>query len=219
MHLILCRHGDTFRPGDRVVWVGARSDPPLVETGARQARDIGSALMANNVVLSRIYAGPLLRAKQTADLIESALQPLTTPITIADELREIDYGSWEGRTNEEISAGGGKDALAKWELEAAWPRGFDWAPGEDVILRNLSALVEKATSDNGDDSVVALISSNGLFRLLAKSLARAPASLKMATGAMSLLEARHGQLKVISWNQKPNEFRFQVSLSNAPAPR
>ncbi|HXW21974.1 MAG TPA: histidine phosphatase family protein, partial [Rhodomicrobium sp.] len=208
MHLILCRHGDTFRPGERVVWVGARSDLPLVATGARQARDIGSALKANHVVLSRIYAGPLSRTKTTADLIASELQPLAPPITIADELTEIDYGAWEGKTNEEIRASGGEEALAKWELEAVWPPGFNWAPGEDVVLRNLSALLERATTDNGDDSVVALISSNGLFRLLAKSLALAPASLKMATGAMSLLEARPNGLKVLSWNQKPNEFRL-----------
>jgi len=208
LHLILCRHGNTFRPGERVVWVGARSDLLLVATGARQARDIGFALKANHVVLSRIYAGPLSRTKTTADLIASELQPLAPPITIADELTEIDYGAWEGKTNEEICASGGEEALAKWELEAVWPPGFNWAPGEDVVLRNLSALLERATTDNGDDSVVALISSNGLFRLLAKSLALAPASLKMATGAMSLLEARPNGLKVLSWNQKPNEFRL-----------
>lgn len=208
MHLILCRHGNTFRAGERIVWVGARSDLPLVETGERQARDIGSALNLNTVVLSRIYAGPLLRTKQTAELIASELQPRTTPITIAEELREIDYGAWEGKTNEEISADGAEQALVKWELDAVWPQGFEWAPGEDVILRNLRALVDRAKTDNGDDSIVALISSNGLFRLLAKGLAIAPAGLKMATGAMSLLEAPNGQLKVICWNQKPNEFRI-----------
>jgi broad specificity phosphatase PhoE len=208
MHLILCRHGNTFRPGERIVWVGARSDLPLVETGVRQARDIGSALKLNTVVLSRIYAGPLLRTKQTAELIASELQPRTTPITIAEELREIDYGAWEGKTSDEISAGGGEQELARWELDAVWPQGFEWAPGEDVLLRNLRALVDRAKTDNGDDSVVALISSNGLFRLLAKSLAVAPAGLKMATGAMSLLEARRSRLNVMSWNQKPNTFRI-----------
>jgi len=208
MHLILCRHGNTFRAGERSVWVGARSDLPLVETGVRQAREIGSAIKSNNIVLSQIYAGPLLRTKQTAELISSELLPTTTPIVAADELREIDYGAWEGKTNEEVSAGGGTEALAKWELEGVWPEGFGWAPGEEVILRNLHALVEQATTNNGEDSIVALVSSNGLFRLLAKSLGIAPASSKTATGAMSLLQARESHLKVISWNKKPNEFRF-----------
>jgi len=207
MRLILCRHGNTFRPGDRVVWVGARSDQPLVETGLQQASDIGAALKRNAIILSRIYAGPLLRTTRTAELISCELQP-RTPITIVEELKEIDYGAWEGRTNDDIRGSGGGEALAKWETEGAWPEGFHWAPGEDVVLRNLRALIERATMENGDDSVVALVSSNGLFRLLAKSLSVAPAGLKMATGAMSLLEVRQNHLKVISWNQKPSEFRL-----------
>lgn len=207
MHVILCRHGNTFRTGERIVWVGARTDLPLVETGVQQARNIGSSLRANHLALSRIYAGPLLRTKETAALISSELIPPTPPITVADELREIDYGAWEGKTSEEVSSCGGKEALAKWELEGIWPRGFEWGPGKEAILHNLAALVERATIENGDDSVVAFVSSNGLFRILAESLAIPPASSKMATGSMSLLEARQSHLKVIGWNQKPHEFR------------
>jgi broad specificity phosphatase PhoE len=208
MHVILCRHGNTFRAGEKAVWVGARSDLALVETGVRQAKDIGSAIKLNNIVLSRIYAGPLLRTKQTAELVSSELHPATTPITIAVELKEIDYGAWEGKTNEEVSACGGKEALARWELEGVWPQEFEWAPGEEAILHNVRALIEQAATNNADDSVVALVSSNGLFRILAKSLAIPPSASKMATGAMSLLQARQGRLEVISWNQKPNEFRL-----------
>jgi probable phosphoglycerate mutase len=208
MRLILCRHGNTFRTGERSVWVGARSDLPLVEAGVRQARDIGSAIKLNNTGLSRIYAGPLLRTKQTAELISSECRPPAPPIAIVDELKEIDYGAWEGKTNEEVCARGGKEALARWDSEGVWPQGFGWAPGEEAILHNLRALIERAIGNGGEDSVVALVSSNGLFRILAKSLAIAPANSKMATGAMSLLQARQGRLQVITWNQKPSEFHF-----------
>ena len=37
MRLILSRHGNTFSPGEKAVWVGRRSDLPLVEEGRRQA--------------------------------------------------------------------------------------------------------------------------------------------------------------------------------------
>ena len=35
IELLLVRHGNTFAPGDRVVWVGKGQDLPLVESGGR----------------------------------------------------------------------------------------------------------------------------------------------------------------------------------------
>jgi probable phosphoglycerate mutase len=38
MQLILSRHGNTFSPQDAVVWVGAKQDLPLVDSGVLQAK-------------------------------------------------------------------------------------------------------------------------------------------------------------------------------------
>ena len=44
MLLLLARHGNTFNKGDKIVWVGARTDLPLTAKGREQALALGQAL-------------------------------------------------------------------------------------------------------------------------------------------------------------------------------
>ena len=44
MLLLLARHGNTFEPSDKVVWVGARTDLPLTSMGREQAAALGEGL-------------------------------------------------------------------------------------------------------------------------------------------------------------------------------
>ena len=46
IELLLVRHGNTFAPGDRIVWVGKGEDLPLVESGRAQAEALAAALHA-----------------------------------------------------------------------------------------------------------------------------------------------------------------------------
>lgn len=56
--ILLARHGNTFGPGDTPVWVGAKEDLPLVESGEAQARALGEALAAAGLTPGRIVCGP-----------------------------------------------------------------------------------------------------------------------------------------------------------------
>mgnify|MGYP003111133839 CR=1 FL=1 len=67
--LILARHGNTFGPGDKIAWVGAKEDLPLVDKGEAQARDLGKALVRAGVKPDRIVTGPLRRTRRAADLV------------------------------------------------------------------------------------------------------------------------------------------------------
>ena len=58
--ILLARHGNTFGPGDRIVWVGAQEDLPLVEKGEEQARALGNALRGAG--RNREAANALVRA-------------------------------------------------------------------------------------------------------------------------------------------------------------
>ena len=61
--LLLGRHGNTFAPTDKVVWVGAHNDLPLVESGLKQAHTLADALQENAVIPQAIYCGPLKQAQ------------------------------------------------------------------------------------------------------------------------------------------------------------
>jgi broad specificity phosphatase PhoE len=82
MLLLLARHGNTFDKGDKVVWVGARTDLPLTAKGREQAQALGTALAPSAARIKRVISGPLLRTRDAAAIICQALNapsPLPLP--------------------------------------------------------------------------------------------------------------------------------------------
>ncbi len=67
MELYLIRHADALALGER----GVTNDEerPLSEAGETQAAAAAKALRAKGVVLDKLYTSPLLRARQTAEIL------------------------------------------------------------------------------------------------------------------------------------------------------
>ncbi len=87
--IYLVRHGQT-------VWneegkLCGSSDVPLSDEGLVQAQKVAARM--KNVDLSAVYSSPLLRARQTAEAIASHHN---LPVQVEPDLREVDYGEWEG---------------------------------------------------------------------------------------------------------------------------
>jgi broad specificity phosphatase PhoE len=74
MLLLLARHGNTFNKGDKVVWVGARTDLPLTAKGHEQALALGQALAPFAPRIKRVISGPLLRTREHAGFLCDALK-------------------------------------------------------------------------------------------------------------------------------------------------
>ncbi|PIO96255.1 histidine phosphatase family protein [Pleomorphomonas carboxyditropha] len=203
MQLILVRHGNTFGPGDKVVWVGARTDLALVEKGREQASVVAAGLAAAGLRPSRIYAGPLRRTRQTAEIIAAAHGLVAGSIVLSEDLREIDYGSWEARSNDEIRAEVGDKTIDDWQKRSIWPESCGWQPDETDVIAGWQRLIARIRAENADDAVVLVVSSNGIFRLVAKSLGLAPADAKMNTGAVAHLVADDGGVSIKAWNLDP----------------
>jgi broad specificity phosphatase PhoE len=90
-HLILVRHGETVHnvAGIAQGW----QDSALSEKGERQVRALATRLQSMNV--DAIYSSSLGRALSTANAIA---ETTGLPIVQMDELREMNYGGWEGRS-------------------------------------------------------------------------------------------------------------------------
>ena len=93
--IVLVRHGETE-------WSAAgrhtgRTDIPLTAAGREQARGIGAILAGRRFV--HVLTSPLARARETA-----ALAGFGAVATVDPDLREWDYGIYEGRTRIEIAA-------------------------------------------------------------------------------------------------------------------
>ena len=203
VQLVLARHGNTFAPGDKVVWVGARSDLPLVEKGLQQAAAVAAGLAAAGLAPSRLYAGPLKRTRETASIVASAFGLGDAACIISEDLREIDYGRWEARSNDEIRAEVGNAAIDDWQQRSIWPEGFGWQPGEAAVLAGWNRLIERIRTENAADAVVLVVSSNGIFRLVAKALGLPAAAAKMGTGTIARLRLDADSLTVVDWNLDP----------------
>ncbi|OYV40457.1 MAG: hypothetical protein B7Z80_04500 [Rhodospirillales bacterium 20-64-7] len=76
------------------------ANPPLCATGIAQAASLGLRLRAEPAGM--IVTSPLMRARQTADILAEALG-LSAP-QIDPDLTEMNFGDWEGLTQAEVKA-------------------------------------------------------------------------------------------------------------------
>ena len=97
MDLILVRHGeiDANREG---ILMGSSEGPTLNARGRSQATNVAEALKREHSF--HLYTSPARRAKETAGIISKTSN---TPLTVVDDLAEIDVGCLEGLTHTEVS--------------------------------------------------------------------------------------------------------------------
>ena len=111
--LYFLRHGQSaLNRGD--ILCGCGVDPDLTSGGVQMAREFGDAYRA--FPFQAIFCSPLRRTRATALPISelSGLAP-----EIREDLKEIDYGKWEGLGREEVLRKYHDDYL-RWEADPAW---------------------------------------------------------------------------------------------------
>ena len=92
MKLFFMRHGVTeYNKEGRLQ---GRQDFPLSEEGKKQVTFVKKTLLEG---VEKIYCSPLLRAKQSAELLG-----LSCPIVYDERLVERSFGSYEGKTYQEL---------------------------------------------------------------------------------------------------------------------
>lgn len=69
-HLYFLRHGQAANRAD---WQGEDSARPLTTDGKRRMQREGAALRALDLAIDLVISSPLLRARQTAEIVASAL--------------------------------------------------------------------------------------------------------------------------------------------------
>ncbi|WP_432488352.1 histidine phosphatase family protein [Kineococcus sp. SYSU DK018] len=94
----MARHGATAHTAQGRLSGSTGQDPPLSEVGRDQARRLAGALRAAGGA-DVLVCSPVLRARQTAEEVATALG---LGLRVEDDLREIDFGDWEGLTPAEV---------------------------------------------------------------------------------------------------------------------
>ncbi len=88
IHLI--RHGSTDANAAGM-YIGNRTDLPLSPEGVRELQELKN--MVEYPDIERLYTSPMLRCKQTANIIYPGFEA-----RVIDELTEYDFGEFEGKT-------------------------------------------------------------------------------------------------------------------------
>lgn len=203
--LIIARHGNTFESGETPRRVGARTDLPLTAKGRAQSRAIGEYLKQNSLLPDAIYTSHLQRTIQTAQEIQDTAGLKLHPQPL-DIFNEVDYGPDENKTEDDVIARIGQDALTAWEEHATLPSG--WSPDVSNITAGWSNFAEKISRENSG-AIIMVVTSNGIARFalgLAGDFAtlRNEFGLKLATGAFGILDHHPGTGWAIrNWNIRP----------------
>jgi len=119
--VLLVRHGETDdNAADRFQ---GRIDTPLNDRGREQSRLLAAELASEG--LQAVYSSPLLRARETAEIIAGLLG---LELALDARFMEADSGEWSGRLYDEILA---EDANAFVAWRAREP-GFRFPSGESI---------------------------------------------------------------------------------------
>jgi probable phosphoglycerate mutase len=181
---VLVRHGET-------VWSASgrhtgRTDVPLTEAGRAGAERVGRALAGRP--FSRVLVSPLQRARDTA-----RLAGFGDRMEVVDDLREWDYGVYEGRTRVEIAA-----EEPGWTV---WTRPIPGGESLEELGARADRVVERLLGLTDDVLVVA--HGHFLRVLAARWILTPPATaghLELGTATLSELGYEAERRSIEHWN-------------------
>ena len=148
-NIYLIRHG-------RQAALECNVDAPLSVDGVRQATLLAQRLCEYDIDV--IYTSDLLRAKETAKIIQKKI--VAAKVTVLPEWKEIDFGALTGHTDEYIKEHYGefRKERARMTSDLAFP---DGECGQDVINRILDSFEEMIKKH---DKNILIVTHGGVIR-------------------------------------------------------
>lgn len=149
LHIYLTRHGETeWNIQNRIQgW----KDSPLTSKGINDA--IALSQNISEINFNEIYSSPSMRAMNTAKILTGNKD---IPIIEDVNLKEINFGDWEGKTKSEITERFENEFSSLWEA----PDSYDHLPHNGESLSSVRNRVEQvikniiSTNKNGNVLIV-----------------------------------------------------------------
>lgn len=199
--IYLIRHGETAwsLSGQHT----GRTDLPLTANGEQQARQLGEVL--HGVKFSQVLVSPLRRAQRTCELAGFA-----AAARIGQDLREWDYGDYEGLTAAQIRA-----------QRPGWDIYRDGCPGGETAAQ-VAARADRVIAElRATDGLVAVFSHGQFLRALAVRWIDLPIQqgchLALNTGSLSILGYERNNVDataILLWNAVSNDI-FELTSRSA----
>ena len=186
---MLVRHGETdwSASGKHT----SRTDLPLLDTGVAHAEALARRLAGRSFAL--VLTSPMIRARETA-----RLAGLLDQAEITEDLHELGYGEYEGRTTAEIR-----------EERPGWDVWNDGSPGGEALAdagARVDRVIERAAAAGGD---VALFAHGHILRILGARWLELPAeqggALALGTAALCDLGYERERRVIWLWNDTSHQ--------------
>lgn len=183
--LLLIRHGQT--DGNVSGYIMGRSKHPLNNEGRAQSRRMAKFL--KDIAIDAIYTSPSMRAMQTAQIIMKGRD--TIPFVENASLDEIEFGSWVGKSIEEIRSDG---QFAKYLYT---PDEYSPPGGEkiDQVQKRAVRAVEDVLKNHSGGQIVLVSHADVIKSILAHYLdipLKSWQKLKIDNASLSILRFREG---------------------------
>jgi probable phosphoglycerate mutase len=183
--IVLVRHGETewSRSGRHT----SRTDLPLLPAGRRRAAEVGHELSGRS--FARVLCSPLRRARETCELAGYG-----DVAVVAEELREWDYGDYEGLTTLEIR-----------ERDPRWWLWRDGCPGGETPAE-VGARADRALSrlTPGDGEAVLAFAHGHILRVIGARWTELPVAaggrLALGVATFSVLGYERATPVIERWN-------------------
>jgi broad specificity phosphatase PhoE len=182
--VVIVRHGETdWSASGRHT---SHTDLPLNEHGRSRALALGAELAARSY--ESVLCSPLRRARETCELAGYAASAV-----VCEELREWDYGEYEGLTTPEIRV-----QRPDWNL---WRDGCPGGERPEQVGARADRLLERARDADGD---VLVFAHGHILRVLAARWIELPpaggARLALVAGALGVLGHERETSVIEHWN-------------------
>jgi broad specificity phosphatase PhoE len=183
--LWLVRHGETewTKSGRHT----GRSDVPLTSMGEEQAKALGHHLAGRQFAL--VLTSPLARARETC-----RLAGFGAAAVVSEDLREWNYGIYEGRTTTAVRA-----EQPGWSI---WTTPIPQGETVDQMGDRARRVIERVEAVTGD---VALFAHAHFLRILGACWVGLPAihgrNLTLGTASVSVLGYERETRVIQVWNQ------------------
>jgi len=161
----------------------------LSETGREQMERVVEYLRSEPI--SAVYTSPRSRAREGATILAAAVSAAV--LEVAEDLREMDFGDFEGLTYDEIAARN-PELYRRWmenPTEVVFPNGESFPEMRDRVLMAFDAIERKHAGQT-----VALVTHGGVNRILLANTLQIPDNcifrLAQEYAAINLIEFMQG---------------------------
>jgi broad specificity phosphatase PhoE len=186
--LWLVRHGETewSLSGKHT----SRTDVALTEHGRRRAEELRDYLAGTT--FDAVLVSPMRRARETC-----AIAGFGDVAVVDEDLKEWDYGVYEGRTTAEIRA-----EMSGWSV---WKDEIVGGETVEHVGQRADAVIGRALALGGDGGRVALFAHAHILRILAARWIGLAADggrlLALGTGSVSVVGWERETRVIVNWNR------------------